>query len=301
MNIRNLNRWQAFSRHFGFSLLLGISVFVLFRYLWYPEALFVLAGAGTLMLILLGVDVVIGPLLTLIVFNPQKKSLIFDLIVIVLLQLAALAYGVWVMAQSRPVFLVGVNDQVILVSATDIHPDDLARAERDEFKQLSWSGPRLVGAKPPEDPEVRENLVFESLRGGPDLHQLPRFYVPYEEISASLLERGKQVSELPDAQAGLRERIRAELKSRGIDEADARILLLRGRKGFGTMVLSRTTGLPILSIPEDPDPAANAPADSDTAAPATEGAAPQPEPTTPDPATPEPAVPLPAADESLDA
>ena len=46
-----------------------------------------------LILLMIGVDVVIGPLLTLIVFDPKKKHLKFDLVVIAALQLAALAYG----------------------------------------------------------------------------------------------------------------------------------------------------------------------------------------------------------------
>ncbi|HWT14265.1 MAG TPA: type IV pilin accessory protein, partial [Patescibacteria group bacterium] len=103
MGIRGLNRWQASAGHLGFSVVLGLAVFALFRFLWYPDALFTLAGAGKLLLLVVGIDVVLGPLLTLIVFHPAKKSLIWDLAIIVAVQFGALGYGVWVMAQSRPV------------------------------------------------------------------------------------------------------------------------------------------------------------------------------------------------------
>ncbi len=78
MNLRNLNRWQAGSGHLSFSVLLGAAVFVLFRFVWYPDALFELGGAAKLMLLVVGIDVALGPLLTLIVFDPKKKSLIGD-------------------------------------------------------------------------------------------------------------------------------------------------------------------------------------------------------------------------------
>ena len=49
---------------------------------WYPQPYFAAMGGATLILLLIGVDVVIGPLITLIVFDPKKKSLRFDLAVI---------------------------------------------------------------------------------------------------------------------------------------------------------------------------------------------------------------------------
>jgi hypothetical protein len=58
---------------------------------WYPQHYFAAMGGTTLILLLIGVDVVIGPLITLIVFDPKKKSLRFDLAVIAVLQLGALS------------------------------------------------------------------------------------------------------------------------------------------------------------------------------------------------------------------
>ncbi|MBK7144251.1 MAG: hypothetical protein IPH76_03200 [Xanthomonadales bacterium] len=126
-------------------MLLGLAVFALFSFVWYPDALFTLAGAGKLLILVVGIDVTLGPLLTLIVFNPIKKSLIWDLAVILMVQMGALGYGVWVMAQSRPVFLVGAVDRFELVSANEIHPDELAKAPREEWRSFpgparSWSG-----------------------------------------------------------------------------------------------------------------------------------------------------------------
>ena len=245
MGIRNLNRWQAFAGHLSFSLLLGLAVFALFRFLWYPGALFTLAGAGKLLLLVVGIDVVLGPLLTLIVFNPKKKSLIWDLAVIVAVQIGALGYGAWVMAQSRPVFLVGATDRFELVTANQIRPEELASASRPEWKRLSWSGPVIVGARPPRDPDERLSLALGALEGGPDLTQLPRYFVPLFENVENLLAESKPLADFqsiaPDEVADLR----AWLRQRDIDESNVAVLPLKGRSGMGAIIIDRASAAPL--------------------------------------------------------
>ena len=118
---------------------------------WYPQPYFRLAGGAGLMMILIGVDVVIGPLLTLVVFNPAKKSLRLDLAVIVALQVAALIYGITVIAQARPVFVVFAGERFTVVPANAIDPESLASA-KPPFATLPINGPRTVGARLPDDP-----------------------------------------------------------------------------------------------------------------------------------------------------
>ncbi|MBI2396773.1 MAG: type IV pilin accessory protein [Xanthomonadales bacterium] len=189
MGIRNLNRWQAFAWHLCGSLMLAGAVFLLFWKLWYPGALFNASGADRLLLLIAGVDVVVGPLLTLIVFNPAKKSLKLDLAVIVVLQLAAMAYGTQVILASRPVFLVGAVDRFKLVSANEIASADLAEGSRIEFRSLPWSGPQPVGASPPTDPDESFRLATEVLAGKPDIDRLPKYYRPLDEVRAALIAK----------------------------------------------------------------------------------------------------------------
>ena len=51
---------------------------------------------------LLAIDVIVGPLLSLLVYKEGKKTLKMDLSIIVLVQILAMSYGVYVIAQSRP-------------------------------------------------------------------------------------------------------------------------------------------------------------------------------------------------------
>ena len=96
--LARFNRRQAALIHLGISAAVALAIVATMLLVWYPSPWFAAAGGGTLLLLLVGVDVIIGPLLTFVVFDPAKKSLVYDLAVIVMLQIAALVYGVHVMA-----------------------------------------------------------------------------------------------------------------------------------------------------------------------------------------------------------
>ena len=94
LRLESLNRWKAAAIHLSLSALIAATVVTVMLLVWYPPPHFHAMGGEGLLKVLVGVDVTLGPLLTLIIFNPKKKSLRFDLSVIAALQVAALAYGV---------------------------------------------------------------------------------------------------------------------------------------------------------------------------------------------------------------
>lgn len=237
MQLRNLNRFQAFAWHFLFSAVLGLAVFLLFRFIWYPGALWTLSGAGKLLLLVVGIDVTLGPLLTLIVFNPKKRSLPFDLATIAAVQCAALAYGVWVMAQSRPVYLVGVVDRIVLVSANDLSPEALAEAAKPEYRELSWTGPVLVGANSNARGDEQLNLALNAALSGIDLERLPKYYVDFRMIVKPLFERAVDLDELMKRDPEKHRAIVALMADFGVDPSDVHLLPLQARSGFGSVLI----------------------------------------------------------------
>ena len=116
MTLASLNRWKAAAIHLGLTALIAATVVIVMLMLWYPRPYFDAMGGRELLTIIVGVDVTIGPLLTLIVFDLKKKSLKFDLAVIVVLQVAALAYGAWVTFEARPAYVVFVKDRFQVVA-----------------------------------------------------------------------------------------------------------------------------------------------------------------------------------------
>lgn len=139
---------KALSIHFGASCALALAVaWIVFAY-WIPKPYYDLVGAPQLFLILLGVDVVCGPLLTAILANPAKprRELVMDFSLVILLQLGALTYGLHTIANARPVALVFEVDRFVVVSASQINTEDLAQTSGG-FRQLPWDGPRLLGVR----------------------------------------------------------------------------------------------------------------------------------------------------------
>lgn len=145
--------------HLSASLLIGIMVAAVVFSLWFPYPYRELAGGLHLFWILMVIDVVCGPLLTAFIYNPKKsrRELTLDFSVIGLLQITALAYGLYSISLARPVALVFEADRMVAVSAASIFPT--------EEKNLSWTGPVLKGTREPKDGQETLKSVGLSLQG----------------------------------------------------------------------------------------------------------------------------------------
>lgn len=110
-------RLLCFGSHLLVSFIIALlSLFVVFL-LWYPSPLDAALGVADIFLLLLCIDVIVGPLLTLLVAKQGKKTLKADFFTIGVLQLAALSYGLYIVAQGRPVWMVYDNNRFEVVQA----------------------------------------------------------------------------------------------------------------------------------------------------------------------------------------
>ena len=82
--------------------------------------MFIHFGGYQGIIIIAGVDLVLGPLLTLIVFNRSKASLKIDLSIIACLQLGALIYGVWEVFHQRPIFQVVSHNAIYVITNAEL-------------------------------------------------------------------------------------------------------------------------------------------------------------------------------------
>ena len=215
-----LNRFQAAAIHFGISVLVGVLVLFLMLGLWYPGGFFKLLGGGDLLYIIMGVDVCLGPLLTLAVYNPAKKSLKFDLSVIAALQLAALLYGANVMFQSRPAFNVLEEDVFKVTLASDIKDkSQLLRAENADWQSLPMSGPKLIAATAPTDAQLKEETISAAM-AGVDWNVLPYTWVSYDSQRKVALSHARPLANLRKINDKSGQVIDAFLKDEGGTDAD---------------------------------------------------------------------------------
>jgi hypothetical protein len=190
-------RLKAFFIHLGLTAVLAMLALWLVFKLWYPAPLHVAVGVTQIFLLLLLVDVVLGPLLTLLVCKPGKKTLVLDLTVIAMLQLSALCYGLWVLAEGRPAWLVFNADRFDLVRVLDIDGRKLDGA-LPEYRNPSMFGPSWVAAVSPVDAEARNELMFEAASGGSDLPQRPDLYRSLADVQEQIRQRSRPFSVLQE-------------------------------------------------------------------------------------------------------
>jgi hypothetical protein len=246
-----MNRYRAGLVHFAISLSVAFLVFVVIRLLWYPGPLFERGGGFDLLLVIITVDVTVGPLLTLIVFVPGKRGLRFDLTTIVVLQLAALAYGWYALVESRPVWIVFVKDRFELVRAIDIEDADRAKAAA-EFQALSWTGPRYVGALMPRNPKEQLRLMDSAILGGKDIQTYPEYYAPYRDVAPLARAKAKPIGELRKLNPGADATIDSHVAGTGRPEADVAFLPMRAGKMDLTVLLDAQSGEPLALAPLRP-------------------------------------------------
>lgn len=110
MTLTGMNRYQAFAVHMAISLVIFFVLLVCITQYWYPGILFDTSNGWKAIALIVSIDLILGPMLTLIIFNPTKSSLKFDLWVIGLVQVAALIYGTWTIHSSRPLAIAYINN-----------------------------------------------------------------------------------------------------------------------------------------------------------------------------------------------
>lgn len=183
--------------HLTCGLVLAGLLAILIFLVWFPYPYHEISSGKHLFIILLVADIVCGPFLTLLLFDPAKERWKWglDMLLILCLQLGALLYGLSNIAQSRPVFLAYEGDRFRVVYSADIHPERLNEA-LPQLSHLSWSGPRLIGVRLLEstDPEYLWSLRM-ALEGEPPSFR-PERWVEYSAQKEQLLSALKPLEQL---------------------------------------------------------------------------------------------------------
>ena len=173
-------RLAAFGAHLAISGAIVCAVTLVVWLFWNPGPFFMHDGGLQMLRMLVMVDVVVGPMLTLLVFRRGKPELRRDLAVIALIQLVALAYGVGVAYMYRPAFAVMVDKNFFSVNWPDIRAADSDVARIEGWKPLR--GPGWAQLVLPTDPagllRVRERY---SAPGAPGATTWGDYYAPMDD------------------------------------------------------------------------------------------------------------------------
>ncbi|MGE0315630.1 MAG: TfpX/TfpZ family type IV pilin accessory protein [Lautropia sp.] len=231
------DRLRASGVHLLISLSVAAAVLLLVYGYWYRAPLDRVSGVGEILLLLLAVDCTLGPVLTFVVFNRAKKSLPFDLAMIAVLQLSALAYGLHTLDAGRPLYLAFVKDRFELVARADLEPEDLRAGASNPQARIDWFGPRVVAVTMPSDAARREAIMLESVAGGRDVQHFPDLYAPYQSQREQALSRALPLERLRTIDPASSARIDAALASAGRAADTVRFLPARGRQADAAVLI----------------------------------------------------------------
>ncbi len=181
-----MTRWRAFGIHLGISLVIFAVLAYLLLFVWYPGFYYHTDGGIQGMRIVILVDLVMGPLLTLVVYRHGKPGLVFDLSVIAVLQSAALAAGVTIVYSERPLALVYNDGRLFTVSADDYKEVGVAVPDLSRFPGPT---PKQLAVQLPQDPEAEIELRSRLYEKGRPLRTWVEGYRPLTANLDLLLER----------------------------------------------------------------------------------------------------------------
>ncbi len=236
--------------HLAVSFLFAAIVAWLIYRVWYPAPYREVLWGQSIYKLLIGVDVILGPLITLIVFN-KKKSLFersLDIGVIVILQLSALGYGLWVMAQARPAQIVFEYDHFQIVPVYLIPMPQPGEKVTHQIEWEPWTGPNLISLRhSPLDEENIKKWKKEIQFGGSPLAARPVLWQPYKDAHGAVLNASIPVKELLEKFPLEKSRINSAIEKTGIHEEELTYIPIYAGKLAGAVLLKKGTS-DILSV-----------------------------------------------------
>jgi hypothetical protein len=194
---------------------------------WYLSSVLHVVG------IVVMVDVVMGPTLTLIVSNPRKprRELARDIALIVTVQLAALIYGTVTLWSGRPLYYTFSVSSLDCVQASDIEKSEISLALRQNptLAPHWYSLPRWVWAPLPDDPDEAVHIVNEAtFGGGKDVTEMPRYFKPWEQGLPKLRDQLMRLDDIKELSKPEKQSLHARLAAKGLAPDERSLLIMWG-------------------------------------------------------------------------
>jgi hypothetical protein len=221
----------------GFHLLgsaLALTLILGSLYLgWYKWPGWRLTDVTQVVLVMVAVDVVVGPLLTFVIANDRKprRELVRDVGIIIAVQLCALIYGTTSLWNGRPLYYAFSVSVLQLVQAYDIDAAQ-AQAGRDQNPTLAphwYSLPRWIWAPLPENTEETQKIVAEAVTGGDDVISMPKYFKPWRDGLPALRDHLKKIDDVAYFVKNQKQDLKEQAKAAGFPDDQANAMPLTGR------------------------------------------------------------------------
>jgi hypothetical protein len=200
---------------------------------WYRWPGWYLTHVAPVVAVTVGVDVVLGPLLTFLVANPTKarRVLARDIALIGLVQLTALAYGTVQLWNGRPLYYAYSVNCMSIVQAYDLDGVSLeiARAQNAALAPHWYSLPRWVWAPLPDDAATADKIVQSAITDGADVTAMPQYYRPWAAGLSDMRTQLKRVDDIRFFSVKERALLKQRLTKAGLATDEGMPLTGRGR------------------------------------------------------------------------
>lgn len=246
-----MTRVRAFLTHISASAIAVSVVAATVLFAWYPWPYWYANAADKILLMLVAVDVFIGPTLTLIVFKPGKPGLKMDMTAIITVQIAALTYGVITLYQARPMFTVFSVDRFEVVTASEI---DLGKIKHEQLLDLPFAGPGFAYAKKPSDRAAARKILAEVMfHQAPDIERRPELYEPLSSHKDTVISRARAI-DVSRMNSGEKSKLSAFLNEQDARQDDFIYYPLVGKDPDRNMLLvvNKMSALPVTGLAIDP-------------------------------------------------
>jgi hypothetical protein len=199
---------------------------------WYRYPAWYLADAAHIVLLVVAVDLALGPTLTLIVAHPRKprRELARDIAVIAFIQAIALVYGAFTLWYARPLYYAFSVDRVEVVQASDLKSAEIDRARKENgaFAPHWYSLTRWIWAPLPENPDEATKLVQSAVFGGDDVIEMPRYFRSWDSGLAELRKQLRGVDEWQYFSRGEKQALRKRIAQAGLPVDQRNTLIMWG-------------------------------------------------------------------------
>ena len=239
-----ITKTKAFGIHLAISLVifLILSWFLIFR--WFPQDLFFIDGGWQGMRIIAAVDLVLGPMLTLIFYKQGKPGLKFDISMIALVQISALIYGIYAAQQQSVVAIAFVEGRFVTVSKDGLQKGDEEMRQSDQPVQPIEKFNQYTPAQIYVEPPPRENYgayIASVLNGMPELQERSHAYRPLAEHLTTLTSFKVTSDSIGEHETVFMETAEKYLQQRELSFADRDFFRLKTRYGRGLAVVDPET------------------------------------------------------------
>jgi signal transduction histidine kinase len=243
---------RAALAHLWPSLLVLAIIAGMILFIWYPYPFLQFKDTGKFSLMLVLSAGFIGPAMTWLFYRKgkSKRALAFDLIVILLIQTAAFAWGGYALYQNRPYFMVFTVDRFEVLTMRDV---DLATITDSKLLNKPLAGPILLYASMPAEPQAFQKFIKEVMfEGKPDLQFRAEFWSLYAEKQQLSLSPAQSLETLRSARPESLQAIDKLVKNNGGDINRLKYVPGMAQNGQFAAILDADSGEVIDTLVIDP-------------------------------------------------